>query len=186
MEKLNLKTKLFGYGKLEVCTYIADLNNECYQKLQKIQKENDEEGKRHAEELAELKREHAETEAALREEIARLTKECEEYRGKRDSVAGALLDAQVYANELRAKANENAKAMRAENQAAYEKQEKRLAEYIARADGLIQSFRQILDQSESMLAPLSGQMEELGEEMAAEREKMESILFSADNAGGEE
>ncbi|MCF0121380.1 MAG: hypothetical protein HUJ65_07055 [Oscillospiraceae bacterium] len=167
MEKLNLRTRLFGYRKSDVCKYIASMNEEFNRKLDDARAECEARQKQFDEDSVKMK-----------STIYRLSEENCEFRAKRDTVANALIDALAYSNEIRANADADAKAMLAENRTAYEKQEKLLEDYVIRIESLISNFRQILYDSEGALAPLADDMAQLENELAATQEENGIRVFS--------
>lgn len=88
MQKKILKTSLFGFSKAEVCDYITRVNSDFNDKI------------------STLSAEHAKEKEELLAQIAALTAEVEKYKQANGDIAQALFDAQKYASELRAKADD--------------------------------------------------------------------------------
>lgn len=118
MERKPLRTALFGFSKADVCEYIARVNDECNERLNALADE-------HKKENEEWKAKNAALEAEL-----------EEYRRVHGDVAQALLDAQNYAAELRAKAEEEYRVMSDNIRLQTEKENARLKEYTESIDAV--------------------------------------------------
>jgi len=111
MEKLLMKTSLFGYSKASVCEYVAKLNEDFTRKLLGIMQDN------------EAKQQE------LQSKIASLEQENKRLRDEYDNISGALLDARQYANNLRTMAEEENNNFRSANKQIYEEQIVRLKEF---------------------------------------------------------
>ena len=88
MQKKLLKTSLFGFSKVEVCEYIARVNDEFNEKVDRLTAERIQEKN------------------GLLAQIAALTEELEQYKKANGDIAQALFDAQQYAAALKAKADD--------------------------------------------------------------------------------
>ena len=111
MEKLLMKTSLFGYSKASVCEYVAKLNEDFTRKLLGIMQDN------------EAKQQE------LQSKIASLEQENKRLRNEYDNISGAFLDARQYANNLRTMAEEENNNFRSANKQIYEEQIGRLKEF---------------------------------------------------------
>ncbi len=93
MDKKLMKTSLFGFSKTAVCEYIAKVNDEFNEKISSLNAAHNEE-----KEKLTLKLEEA-------------TAELDDYKRTYGDIAKALLDAQEYAAQLKAKADDEYRAM---------------------------------------------------------------------------
>lgn len=116
MESKMLKSGLFGYSKTSVCEYIAQVNKEFSDKLYAASAESREEKKE------------------LKEQIARLEAELAQYKRLYDDISAALLDAQQYAERLKADAEAENRRQIAENTKYNDEQNRRISDYRSEID----------------------------------------------------
>lgn len=83
MDIVELRTRLFGYSKVDVCDYIARMNQDFSRRLMETMVDQDTEKK------------------MLRSRIMQLEAEVEEYKKQRFEVSDAILDAKRYAASLK-------------------------------------------------------------------------------------
>lgn len=126
MDFKSFKTSLFGFSKMEVCSYISDTTAE----FSKLMLQNNTKYE------ADI--------AALRDEVARLKAQNAELYAKQQQINQVLIDTRTYADQLRREAEEEAARLRAENQNAYKREKSRVISYRGKLDAVRGSLREML------------------------------------------
>lgn len=131
------QTSLFGYSKKGVHAYISAMNEDFSQKL------------------LEKDKTYKDTIQTLREELEKLRRENEQLRTERQDVAGALIDAKVFAADLMEQAVETDRAQRAKNAELRQAELRQIQSLAQRIDSLRETFR-------SVLCSMDDEMEQYG------------------------
>ena len=144
MKTEDLKTGFWGYRKFSVYQYITELEENFSTRLL----EQEEETKR----LLEAERERA---RQLEEELNRLRKEYEDQKQEQMLIASTLMEAQRYAERLRAESEE-------ERQTA----QQRLEEEEARQNGRLERYADDIDRLRELLRTMLQEMDASAEQLA--------------------
>ena len=146
MELKDLKTGFFGYKKGRVCRYISELNSTFGEKLTRQKEESGAIIERLGDKNEELnarvmllesekdalrhKNEQLEkTVYELSARIGELTGQIRDEKLKCGDISGILLEAKLFADNLRHKSEEENEIFRSENRRLYESEQRRLYEY---------------------------------------------------------
>lgn len=150
MEKGILKDSLFGYSKSEVCAYIARMNEEFSQRL--LVKDE----------------EYAAKEAELREQIIQLQEENKRLAERQEEISDALLDAKLYASQLKAKAEAENQMRRAENAARNAEEYRRIQSVAANIDSIREVFRSMIEKMDLEVKEYQKYCDEIREKLEDE------------------
>ena len=150
MQKKLLRTSLFGFSKTEVCDYIARVNDEFNSKIDLITAE------------------HTKERNELTAQIAALNEEINKYKQANADIAQALLDAQQYATELKAKADGEYKEAQDELLALKEAETDKLNTYREKIENVRKEIVSVLSDIDDKLAAQTGKTEDLISEYNSE------------------
>lgn len=141
MDNNTLKTGLFGYTKISVCEYIAQVNQEFSDKLLEVT-------------------ENYRTERnELKQKIEELETELEKYKGLRGEISTAILDAKEYGSQLRRQAEKEAEQMRADNSREKRRLDGQIEEYRDDIEKMVRQIRQFMQTTEQALDAYEEKME---------------------------
>ena len=143
MQKKLLRTSLFGFSKTEVCEYIARVNDEFNGKIDLITAE------------------HTKERNELTAQIAALNEEINKYKQANADIAQALFDAQQYATELKAKADDEYKEARDELLAFKEAETDKLNTYREKIENVRKEIVSVLSDIDDKLAAETVKTEDL-------------------------
>lgn len=150
----------FGYSKKSVCAYIAALNQDFSQRL--LEKD--------AQCTASIQ--------ALESRIAALSAENEVLRSKEQAISAAILDVQLYASQLRAKAQADHTRHLEENQQELDAQRQRLEAIRGDVSALRGKLQSLMGAMDAQLAGFAQEcdaaMEQMTEVPAYEAETVEA------------
>lgn len=143
MQKKLLRTSLFGFSKTEVCDYIARVNDEFNGKIDLINAE------------------HTKERNELTAQIAALNEEINKYKQANADIAQALFDAQQYATELKAKADDEYKEAQDELLALKEAETDKLNKYRKKIENVRKEIVSVLSDIDDKLAAETVKTEDL-------------------------
>ena len=143
MQKMLLRTSLFGFSKTEVCDYIARVNDEFNGKIDLITAE------------------HTKERNELTAQIAALNEEINKYKQANADIAQALFDAQHYATELKAKADGEYKEAQDELLAFKEAETDKLNTYREKIESVRKEIVSVLSDIDDKLAAETVKTEDL-------------------------
>ena len=150
MQKKLLRTSLFGFSKTDVCDYIARVNNEFNSKIDLITAE------------------HTKERNELTAQIAALNEEINKYKQANADIAQALFDAQQYAAELKAKADDEYNQAQDELLALKEAETDKLNTYREKIENVRKEIVSVLSDIDDKLAAQTGKTEDLISEYNSE------------------
>ena len=143
MQRKLLKTSLFGFSKTEVCDYIARVNDEFNGKIDQ------------------LTAEHTKERNELTAQIAALNEELNKYKKANADIAQALFDAQQYAAELKAKADDEYKEAQDEILTLKETETDKLNLYRERVEKVRKDIVSLLSDIDDTVTAQTGKTEDL-------------------------
>lgn len=178
MELKDLKTGFFGYKKGRVCRYISELNSTFGEKLTRQKEESGAIIERLGDKNEELnarvmllesekdalrhKNEQLEkTVSELSARIDELTGQIRDEKLKCGDISGILLEAKLFADNLRHKAEEENEIFRSENRRLYENEQRRLYEYGKQVSLVKENLLQALRSMDGCLNDMEGKISNL-------------------------
>lgn len=197
MELKEMRTALWGFRKQDVCEYIASLSEELNAQLQAEKEKNrqlqadeqenqqtvdqtsadierlNDEITRLNEELAALRQDNAEKEAAAahwEKTAAALREENQTLRSEKARIADVLLDAKVFAKELRANAIAENEEFRQKNCQANQEIQEQLALYQNRVEQARKHLAALLQGIDGTLASAAEGLKELQNAPVAQKD----------------
>lgn len=178
MELKDLKTGFFGYKKGRVCRYISELNSTFGEKLSRQKEESGAIIERLGDKNEELnarvmllesekdalrhKNEQLEkTVSELSARIGELTGQIRDEKLKCGDISGILLEAKLFADNLRHKSEEENEIFRSENRRLYESEQRRLYEYGKQVALVKENLLQALRSMDGCLNDMEGKISNL-------------------------
>ena len=149
MKMEDLKTGFWGYRKFSVCQYIAAMEESFSAKLLEKDEEN----------RALLERERQRV-RELEEELSELRRQYEAQREEQMLIASTLLDAQRYAEDLKAEAEARSREAEKTFEAVKSKWEEEVDRHTARLNSLRERLRATLQEMDGSLEQLAQNVEE--------------------------
>lgn len=150
MQISDLKKSLFGYSRESVYQYISSMNEEFSRKLLEKERNTDE-----------LLKELQARNQALEKQIEELRCENDEYRKMHLAVSDSIIDAQNYAQQMKAETKQREQIQRAKIAEKIRGEQVKLAEYIGEIDGFREKLRDILADIDGTLEKSKNQAEKL-------------------------
>lgn len=147
-----LKTGLFGYRRVDVCRYITQLEEEFSARLEAREQE-----------AAQTEERYRQRVQALEEELAELRRSADVHRDEQLAVAGALLEAQRCADQLRGQAERERQKAREELSRELEMDNRRLESYRGRIEQLRAALQAAVEEFDRNAGELAAQIGEVAE-----------------------
>lgn len=173
MDLTNMKKGMFGYNKLAVSTYISNMESEHNQKIQDLQKAGKETEETLRGQIESLREKYEEEIQKLNEKIDELTNAREQSHRDNDTIAGTLLDAKEYAQDLRNKADQNARERDEEHRQVLESQKNRVMQIDTKLNGVLGAITELLEEASKQLNGQAEELEKTGQEIDEEKAKYE-------------
>lgn len=150
MKREEMKTGFWGYKKFSVYQYINTLEEQYSAQLMEKEREG-------REALAQSQQRVQQLEA----ELADLRQKLERRQNEQDLISSTLLDAQRYAQQLRAEADEQAREAQQQMDSALKQRDQILARYDDQLSRLREQFASMLKSMDDSAREISLEVEEL-------------------------
>jgi len=183
MDLTNMKKSMFGYNKLAVSSYVSNLESEYNQKIQDVQKTGKETEETLRGQIESLREKYEEEIQKLNEKIDELTNARELSHRDNDTIADTLLDAKEYAQDLRNKADQNARERDEEHHQVLESQKNRVMEIDTKLNGVLGAISELLEEASKQLSGQAEELEKTGQEIDEEKAKYEPEEAAEEIAG---
>ena len=187
VELKNLRTTLFGFGKKDVCEYIAQLNEEFSRKLNEVNKRKNSDAKQLQSKLDELENEKIRLEAekdelqnqideneeiisGLKKSLESMKEENLGIRRNSDEVTDILLDVKNFANSLREKAILENDVMRRKNREHNQEIQTRLTAYKSDIGKIHENIIKMLQNMDDSLNQTTAELSAMQEKFDIEDE----------------